>query len=72
MPVMLHRLRAMKQVRQIPAIALTVFAKEENIKKSLYAGFQRHLTKPIEPAEVKTIIKVIVAMNAVTSQSAKK
>lgn len=59
----------MKQVRQIPAIALTAFAKEKDIKKSLYAGFQRHLTKPIEPTElVKAITEVIVGMNAITSQ----
>ncbi len=57
----------MKQVRQIPAIALTALAKE-NITKSLYAGFQRHLTKPIKPAQlVKAITEVIIGMNAITS-----
>ena len=66
---LLGRIREMKQVGQIPAIALTAFAKEEDIKKSLYAGFQRHLTKPITPAElVKAIAEVIVGVNTVTSQ----
>ena len=66
--MLLSRIRAMKQVGQIPAIALTAFAKEEDIKRSLYAGFQRHLTKPVAPAElVKAIIEVLVGVNAVTS-----
>ena len=66
---LLSRIREMKQVGQIPAIALTAFAKEEDIKKSLYAGFQRHLTKPVEPAElVKAIAEVLTGVDAVKSR----
>ncbi|MBD1848134.1 PAS domain S-box protein [Cyanobacteria bacterium FACHB-63] len=34
---------------QIPAIALTAYAGEIDYQQAMAAGFQRHLTKPIEP-----------------------
>jgi CheY-like chemotaxis protein len=34
---------------QIPAIALTAYASATYEERSLQAGFQRHLTKPVEP-----------------------
>ncbi|WP_373530200.1 response regulator, partial [Nostoc sp.] len=40
-------IRQMKQVGQIPAIALSAFAQQEDVQKSLSAGFTRHLTKPL-------------------------
>lgn len=36
------------QARRIPAAALTAFAKVEDRKQALEAGFQVHLAKPIE------------------------
>ncbi|MGQ4648225.1 ATP-binding protein [Lyngbya aestuarii] len=41
-----------KQGGQIPAIALTAFAREEEHTRALNAGFQIHLAKPIEPTEL--------------------
>lgn len=41
---------------KLPAIALTAFAGETNFQKIITAGFQRHLTKPVEPAELATVI----------------
>lgn len=35
-----------------PAAALTAFAREEDRVDSLQSGFQTHLTKPLEPAEL--------------------
>lgn len=37
---------------QIPAIALTAYAGEVNQQQALAAGFQLHLSKPVEPAEL--------------------
>lgn len=43
---LLRRIR--EQGKAISAIALTAFAKEEDEQKSLNAGFQYHMTKPVE------------------------
>jgi signal transduction histidine kinase/response regulator RpfG family c-di-GMP phosphodiesterase len=37
---------------QIPAIALTAYARDEDRQRALSAGFQQHLTKPVEPTEL--------------------
>jgi CheY-like chemotaxis protein len=42
----------------IPAIALTAFGRVEDRIRALNAGFQMHLAKPVEPAEL-----VLVAAN---------
>ncbi|MCC5635781.1 PAS domain S-box protein [Nostoc sp. CHAB 5844] len=40
----------------IPAIALTAYAKNEDSEQALAAGFQKHLPKPIEPAQLATAV----------------
>lgn len=40
----------------IPALALTAFARSEDRRRAISAGFQMHLAKPVEPAEFVTII----------------
>jgi len=40
----------------IPAIAITAYAREEDRQKVMTAGFQTYLTKPIEPEAVITAI----------------
>ncbi|HYF52052.1 MAG TPA: response regulator [Planctomycetota bacterium] len=37
---------------QIPAIALTAYAREEDRRQALESGFQLHLSKPVEPADL--------------------
>jgi hypothetical protein len=37
---------------RIPAVALTAFARAEDRKKSLLAGYQAHLAKPFDMAEL--------------------
>jgi signal transduction histidine kinase/ActR/RegA family two-component response regulator len=38
--------------RDLPAIALTAFARSEDRRRALLAGFQVHVAKPVEPAEL--------------------
>jgi PAS domain S-box-containing protein len=38
--------------RQIPVVAITAYAKEEDRQKALSSGFQNYLTKPIELSEL--------------------
>jgi len=53
-----------KRVRQlephgtsaIPAIALTAYARSEDRTRALQAGYQAHLAKPVEPAELVATI----------------
>ena len=48
---LIQRLRKMKSklAREIPAIALTAYATVEDRDRALDAGFQIHVTKPIDP-----------------------
>ncbi len=40
----------------IPAVALTAYARSEDRMKAVMAGFQMHVTKPVEPAELLTMV----------------
>ncbi len=42
--------------RDLPAIALTAYATQEDAARAIAAGFQHHLSKPVEPA---TLIQTI-------------
>ena len=44
------------EASQIPAIALTAFGRSEDRLRALQAGFQMHVAKPVEPAELALII----------------
>ena len=63
----------MEQVRRkgvddgggIPALALTAFARSEDRTRALLAGYQAHLTKPIESTElVATVASFVDLVNA--------
>ncbi|HEY3244224.1 MAG TPA: ATP-binding protein, partial [Phycisphaerae bacterium] len=47
-------------VAGIPAVALTAFARPEDRVQALAAGYQRHLSKPIDPRELLTTIAALV------------
>ncbi len=47
------------RVREIPAAALTAYARVEDRMKALRAGFHIHLAKPIDPAELVTTIAAL-------------
>ena len=42
-------------VREIPAAALTAFARSEDRVRAMDSGFEVHLSKPIEPAELMAV-----------------
>jgi PAS domain S-box-containing protein len=41
---------------KLPAIALTAYAQAQDRMRALAAGFQHHVPKPVEPAELVTVI----------------
>jgi PAS domain S-box-containing protein len=45
---------------RIPAIALTAYARAEDRRKALAAGFQNHAAKPVEPQELVLVIANLV------------
>jgi PAS domain S-box-containing protein len=42
--------------RRVPAVALTAYARVEDRLRALSAGFQMHVPKPVEPAELAAVI----------------
>jgi CheY-like chemotaxis protein len=55
---LIRRLRELKSKRakQIPALALTAYATDQDRSLALSAGFQVHLAKPIEPESLVSSI----------------
>ena len=47
--------------RRIPALALTAFARAEDRKRSLLAGYQAHLAKPFDVAEIVLVVADLVS-----------
>ncbi len=45
---------------KVPAVALTAFARSDDRRRAIGAGFQMHLSKPIEAAELVTVIASLV------------
>lgn len=50
------RAHASARARQVPAIALTAYARGEDRTRTLLAGFQSHVPKPVEPMELLAVI----------------
>jgi hypothetical protein len=55
---LIKKVRALAPGRggKIPAIALTAYARGEDRVKAIAAGFQLHVTKPVEPVELVTMV----------------
>jgi PAS domain S-box-containing protein len=61
---LIARVREMEVLRggKMPAIALTAYAREEERQRSLEAGFQMHLSKPVEVDELIAEVAKLVEM----------
>jgi CheY-like chemotaxis protein/anti-sigma regulatory factor (Ser/Thr protein kinase) len=44
----------------LPAIALTAFGRVEDRTRALYAGFQMHIAKPVEPVELAIVVRSLI------------
>lgn len=62
---LIKRLRELdsKHARQIPAVALTAYATDEDRLRALAAGFQIHVAKPIEPENFVTCVASVLGRN---------
>jgi PAS domain S-box-containing protein len=52
----IRRVRAKRSAKELPAAALTAFARIEDRKRALRAGFQTHVAKPVDPEELTAVI----------------
>ncbi|HEV3211722.1 MAG TPA: PAS domain S-box protein [Chthoniobacterales bacterium] len=55
---LMRRIRALDdgQKSQVAAVALTAYARLEDRTEAMRAGFQNHLPKPVEPAELLAVV----------------
>ena len=55
---LIRRLRGLeeKQESVLPAVAVTAYARSEDRTKAIRSGFQNHLAKPVEPAELLAVV----------------
>ncbi|HKQ76537.1 MAG TPA: ATP-binding protein [Blastocatellia bacterium] len=56
----LENQRGLSMSQRLPAIALTALARPEDRMQALEAGFQMHVAKPVEPAELVVVIKSLI------------
>lgn len=54
--------------QRLPAIALTAFARHEDRRRSLAAGFQLHLEKPVDPSELIAAVTSLLGKTAFPQQ----
>ena len=56
----IRQVRANRSAKELPAAALTAFARVEDRKRALRAGFQTHVAKPVDPEELTAVIASLV------------
>lgn len=54
--------------QRLPAIALTAFARSEDRRRALSAGFQLHLEKPVDPGELIAAVASLMGKTSVPDQ----
>jgi two-component system, chemotaxis family, CheB/CheR fusion protein len=52
----IRRVREIQELRAIPAIALTGYSREKEVQLALAAGFDAHLTKPVDGKTISDMI----------------
>jgi PAS domain S-box-containing protein len=62
----IRRLRAIEKKEEgvLPAVALSAYARSEDRTKAIRSGFQIHLAKPVEPAELLAVISSLAGRAA--------
>jgi PAS domain S-box-containing protein len=58
---LIKKLRAKKGLERIPAIALTGYASQKDQDAAIAAGFNMHVAKPTEPAELAAAVEALLS-----------
>jgi PAS domain S-box-containing protein len=66
---LIRKIRSMQShaIRNLPAIALTAYARADDRQRALLAGYQMHVSKPVDPREL--IAGIASLLNLSASQS---
>jgi signal transduction histidine kinase len=62
---LIHRVRATVDWAHLPAAALTAFVTASDRGKALIAGFDTHVPKPVEPAELTAVVAALARRPAI-------
>ena len=65
----IRRLRSIEQTqgRALPAVALSAYARSDDRTKAIRSGFQNHLAKPVEPAELLAVVSSLAGGKGTSS-----
>jgi CheY-like chemotaxis protein len=55
----MRRIRAAGGSRTVPAIALTAYARGEDVQRAKRAGYQEHLVKPVDSRQLVEAVKAL-------------
>ena len=58
----IRRIRGIPKLANVPAIALTGYSLEKEVRAALASGFTAYLTKPVDPAELLRRIEQVVSV----------
>jgi PAS domain S-box-containing protein len=59
---LIARVRTLPNGRSVAAVALTALARAEDRTRALRAGFQMHIAKPVESAELVAVVRNLTAL----------
>jgi len=59
---LMREVRQTFESRDMPAIALTAFARTEDRRRALQAGFQMHVAKPVDPTELTAAVASLAGL----------
>jgi CheY-like chemotaxis protein len=61
---LISRLRALPDGQRVPAVALTALARSDDRTRALRAGFQTHLAKPVDFAELVALVQNLASLRS--------
>lgn len=67
---LIQQVRALSEAEggSVPAIALTAYARAEDRMAAIHAGFQNHLSKPVEPGEFLAVVRGLTQPRVAVSE----
>jgi CheY-like chemotaxis protein len=58
---LMRQVRRRLSAKELPAAALTAFARSEDRMRAMRAGFQVHVAKPVDPEELVAVVATLAA-----------